>query len=85
MAPTRASRCSRELETAYQALGLDQIHLLGVGYGIRLAQTYAGLYPERRSRSASGVTSNRLLRWSSALWPSFTGARVGTRSLGPSR
>ena len=39
-------------EAARQALDLDQVDLLSVSYGTRVAQTYARLHPQRVRRSA---------------------------------
>lgn len=38
---------ARDLDTVRAALGYEQVSLLGVSYGTRLAQTYLRLYPER--------------------------------------
>ena len=41
-----------DAEAACQALDLDQVDLLSVSYGTRVAQTYARLHPQRVRRSA---------------------------------
>ena len=41
-----------DAEAARQALDLDQVDLLSVSYGTRVAQTYARLHPQRVRRSA---------------------------------
>ncbi|GAA3913007.1 alpha/beta hydrolase [Luteimonas lutimaris] len=36
----------RDLDTVRQALGVEQVNLLGISYGTRVAQRYAGTYPQ---------------------------------------
>src|SRR5690606_3248660 len=36
----------RDLDAVRQALGVERINLLGISYGTRVAQRYAGTYPQ---------------------------------------
>lgn len=52
----------RDLEAVRAALGVDSLNLVGVSYGTRLAQQYAGKYPQRaRSIVLDGVVPNDLV------------------------
>ncbi|WMJ71448.1 alpha/beta fold hydrolase [Stenotrophomonas sp. 24(2023)] len=51
-----------DLDAVRQALGADTINLIGVSYGTRVAQRYAGTYPQHtRSVVIDGVAPNDLV------------------------
>lgn len=51
----------RDLEQLRAALGVEQVSLVGVSYGTRVAQQYAGTYPERtRALILDSVVPNTL-------------------------
>lgn len=52
----------QDLEAVRAALGVDTINLVGVSYGTRMAQQYAGTYPQRtRTIVLDGVAPNDLV------------------------
>ncbi|MGH8076563.1 MAG: alpha/beta hydrolase, partial [Lysobacter sp.] len=56
------TEAAQDLEAVRTALGADQINLVGVSYGTRLAQQYAGKYPQRvRTIVLDGVAPNDLV------------------------
>ena len=52
----------RDLDTVRQVLGVDQVNLVGVSYGTRVAQQYAAAYPEHtRALVLDSVAPNSLV------------------------
>ena len=52
----------RDLEAVRQALGVDQVNLLGISYGTRVAQQYAMRHPEHtRTLVLDSVVPNELI------------------------
>ena len=51
-----------DLDAVRQALGVEQVNLVGGSYGTRVAQQYAGAYPERvRTMVIDGVAPNEVV------------------------
>ena len=51
-----------DLDAVRQALGVDKVNLVGASYGTRVAQRYAGAYPQHtRSVVIDGVVPNELV------------------------
>ncbi|WP_286070315.1 alpha/beta fold hydrolase [Stenotrophomonas sp. 57] len=56
------SEAIADLDAVRQALGVDRINLIGASYGTRVAQRYAGTYPQHtRSIVIDGVVPNELV------------------------
>ncbi|HDS1103384.1 alpha/beta hydrolase [Stenotrophomonas maltophilia] len=56
------SEAIADLDAVRQALGVDQLNLVGGSYGTRVAQRYAGAYPQHtRSIVIDGVVPNELV------------------------
>src|SRR5690606_28334366 len=52
----------RDLDAVRAALGAERINLIGVSYGTRVAQQYAGAYPQHtRAIVLDGVAPNTLV------------------------